>query len=69
MFILLLGLTAIAIGVYQLIGSHTFFELEKKEGNMKSSTVPFVMWSSVLISMIIIIFGICILAYIGVTAY
>ncbi|WP_125589876.1 hypothetical protein [Companilactobacillus jidongensis] len=69
MFTLLLGLTAIVTGVYQLIGSHTLIELEKKEGNLKSSTVPYVMWSSVLISMIIIVLGVCILAYIGVKAY
>ncbi|WP_125565453.1 hypothetical protein [Companilactobacillus insicii] len=69
MFIILLGIMAIAIGIYQLLGTRVFFELEKKEGQMNAPKVEYAEWSSILVSSIIIIVGICVLAYVGVTAY
>lgn len=69
MFVIVLGLMAIAIGIYQLLGTRTFFELEKKDGHMTAPKVEFAEWSSVLISAIIIIMGVCVLAFVGVTAY
>lgn len=46
-----------------------FFELEKKDGHMTASKVEFAEWSSVLLSVIIIIMGICVLGFVGITAY